>query len=155
MAATASVLKKNLFNKARVRKAQLFSTLLNECFTCSYPNGNSGYEQSVIFVLAEIFPACVARKVYGDVHTMGHVTFDPSGLTLEDEAIIRKLIEMEDGLPVDEQNPRGAWKPHYEGADYHSWKKRRSVWQAMQGGCRGYYYLLIDKVAEMRNQVST
>lgn len=129
MAATATVLKKDLFNKSRVRKAQLFSTLLNECFTCSYPNGNSGFEQGVVYALAEIFPACVFRRSYGDAHTMGHITFDASKLTADDEAIIRELVKMSDGLPVNDEHPRGSWQPHYEGADYHSWKKRRSVWQ--------------------------
>lgn len=147
MAATASILKKNLFNKARHRKAKLFSALLNETHTESYPNGNCGYQQGVIYALCDLFPECVHRRVSGDPHSMGHVTFDTSKLSTNDETLISRLILMADGLPVDDNNPRAGWKAAYAGADYVAWKKRRSVWQDMQAECRGYYSRLPEMVS--------
>jgi hypothetical protein len=151
MAATARVIEKNLFNKSRVRKAKLFKALLNECFTCSYPNGNSGYEQSVIYALCEIFPSTVARRVNGDPHSMGHVSFDASHLTTADESKIKNWLLPADGMPVDENNPMRGWAYEiYPVGDpleghRHSGKfvDRDSVWKKMQRGCRPYYHRLI------------
>ena len=143
MAVTVTVSKHNLHNKARVRKHKLMVDLLNECYTRSYPNGNSGFEQGVIYALCEMFPKCVERRVSGDPHTMGHVSVNAAWLTPADEQLIHGWLLMADGQEVSDRNPRGGWKPQ-EGSDHPVWVRRKSIWEVMQSNCNGYYSKLVN-----------
>lgn len=136
MATTVRILSKNLFNKSRFKKCQAFKALLNETFTESYPNGNSGYCQTAIAAIANTFPKCVVKRTNGDPVSMGHIVFDPSKMTPDDMLLCKKLTCMVDGLPVDENHPRGGWTLAYEGADWHRWVNRVSVFEKLQKDSR-------------------
>jgi hypothetical protein len=147
MAATASITRKNAFNKTRAAKCVLFGKLLGEVFTQSYPNGNSGYQQGVIYALAAQFPLCVVRRSSGNPVTMGHVTFDPSYLTTEEAQRMEGWLLPADGLPVDENNPVRGWgrtpypADHKFAGMFHSerFMNRDTVFRVMQRECGGYF----------------
>lgn len=91
---------KNTFNKAQYRKWALLREVIGWIKEESYPNGNSGYCDSQVMRLFQIHPAVpgllkgvVTRNIWGDPHTCGSMTVDPSLLTKDQEETLSKLLD--------------------------------------------------------------
>lgn len=147
MAATASITRKNAFNKTRAVKCAIFTRLLDQVVTQRYPNGNSGYQQGVVYALTQQFPATVVLRCGGDPHSMGHVTFDPSRLTAEEAKRVEGWLLPADGQPVDANNPVRGWgrtpypADHKHAGLFHSerFMDRDTIFKVMQRECGGYF----------------
>ena len=90
---------KNTHNKRQFRKWALMKEAISWVKEESYPNGNSGYCDSQVMRLFQIHPAVpgllnnvVVKNVWGDAHTCGSLTIDPSLLSKEDEEVLRSLL---------------------------------------------------------------
>ena len=90
---------KNTFNKSQYRKWDLVNQAIGWLKEESYPNGNSGYCDSQVMRLFQIHSAVpgllnnvVTKNVWGDAHTCGSLTIDPSLLSKEDEDLLSSLM---------------------------------------------------------------
>ena len=90
---------KNTHNKRQYRKWALMKEAISWVKEESYSNGNSGYCDSQVMRLFQIHPAVpgllnnvVVKNVWGDAHTCGSLTIDPSLLSKEDEDLLSSLM---------------------------------------------------------------
>ena len=90
---------RNTYNKAQFRKWALLKEAINWLKEESYPNGNSGYCESQVMRLFQIHSAVkglltgvVVKNTWGDAHTCGSMTIDPSLLTKDQEEMLSKLL---------------------------------------------------------------
>lgn len=91
---------KNTHNKSQHHKWSLVTKAIACLKYESYPNGNAGYCDSQVMKLVNIHPAVpgllssvVVKNVWGDTHTCGSITIDPSLLTNEEEELLEKLLK--------------------------------------------------------------
>lgn len=90
---------KNTHNKSQYRKWALIKAAIGCLKQESYPNGNSGYCDSQVMRLFQIHSAVkglltgvVVKNIWGDPHTCGSLTINPSLLSKEDEEVLSKLL---------------------------------------------------------------
>lgn len=104
MATKVNVIK-NTFNKSQFKKYNAILQLVRMIPRENYPNGNSGYSDSVIrnlfsgkhLVGTALFRNILQKKVKGDAYSVGFVSLNPSLLTSDQLEKLEKALTDAEG----------------------------------------------------------